>query len=225
MGFTSKFFSRSGQKERLGNVAKYLQLGASKITAGIIPAPANTDANFRSSSKLGRIADLIVNNPKTAALVATGATYAGKAAVNYVQQAAPAVAGKTKSVRKSVSQYVTSMRAQQKPGLIQSQQQQKTGLIQPTSSSSEPVSPNAGTITPSTPSRAASNGTNRRRKTRKASKKRTKKRTLKRSRKKRYGTAKQYARKGGKKVYYAKNGTPYIKLANGKARFVKGKRK
>jgi len=41
--------------------------------------------------------------------------------------------------------------------------------------------------------------------------------------KRHYGTAKQYARKGGKSVHYAKNGTPYIILANGRARFIKGK--
>lgn len=60
------------------------------------------------------------------------------------------------------------------------------------------------------------------RKQRKKSKKRSTKRRSSRRRKKRgYGTAKQYARKGGKKVYRTKNGQPYILLASGKARFVK----
>lgn len=45
------------------------------------------------------------------------------------------------------------------------------------------------------------------------------------SKKKRYGTAKQYKRKGGKSVKYTKNGQPYIILASGKARFVKGRRR
>lgn len=40
-------------------------------------------------------------------------------------------------------------------------------------------------------------------------------------RKGRFGTAKQFKRKGGKTVKYTKNGQPYITLANGKARFVK----
>lgn len=39
--------------------------------------------------------------------------------------------------------------------------------------------------------------------------------------KKQYGTAKQYARKGGLKVHTAKNGAKYIILKSGKARFVK----
>ncbi len=57
------------------------------------------------------------------------------------------------------------------------------------------------------------------------SSRRSKKGSKKRSSKKRYGTAKQYKRKGGKSVKYTKNGQPYIILANGRARFVKGRRK
>ncbi|MFN2638173.1 MAG: hypothetical protein ABR585_14235 [Gemmatimonadaceae bacterium] len=41
------------------------------------------------------------------------------------------------------------------------------------------------------------------------------------SKKHRVGSAKQYARRGGKKVYKTKTGQPYILLASGKARFVK----
>jgi hypothetical protein len=59
-----------------------------------------------------------------------------------------------------------------------------------------------------------------RKKSKKAAKRRTSRRRSK-SRKKRYGTSKQYARKGGKKVYRTKKGQPYILLASGKARFVK----
>jgi len=62
----------------------------------------------------------------------------------------------------------------------------------------------------------------------KKSPRRSKKRASKSKRKgkkKRYGTAKQYKRKGGRSVKYTKNGQPYIILANGRARFVKGKRK
>lgn len=218
MGFTSKFFSVAGQKERLGNVGKYLQLGASKITAGVIPAPKNTDKNFKSTSTIGKIADAVVNNPKTAALAVTGAAYAGKA----IMKSSPSVVQKATSAARTVKQKVSN----QKPGLVKPQQ--SGGLIQPTAASPVPVASNAGTITPSTPSTRSSSP--KRRKTRKgtqrkSSKRRAKKRTSKRSRKKRYGTAKQYARPGGKKVFYAKNGTPYIKLSNGKARFVKGKRK
>jgi len=62
--------------------------------------------------------------------------------------------------------------------------------------------------------------TSRRRKSSKRSR-----RSLRRRSKKRFGTAKQYARKGGKTVYYTKNGQPYIKLKNGQARFVKGRRR
>ena len=215
MGFTSKFFSVAGQKERLSNVGKYLQLGASKITAGVIPAPKNTDQNFKSTSTIGKIADAIVNNPKTAALAVTGAAYAGKA----IMKSSPSIVGKATQAARTVKQKVTG----QKPGLVKPAQ--AGGLIQPAPASPTPVSANAGTIT-STSSRATQpRKSTKRRKTRKKASKRTKKRTSKRSRKKRFGTAKQYARPGGKKVFYAKNGRPYIKKANGQARFVKGKTK
>lgn len=62
-------------------------------------------------------------------------------------------------------------------------------------------------------------------KTRSKSRKRSKSRSRSRSKKKRYGTAKQYRKKGGKSVKYTKNGQPYIILSSGKARFIKGRRK
>ena len=37
----------------------------------------------------------------------------------------------------------------------------------------------------------------------------------------RYGSGKQYSRKGGKTVHYTKNGQPYIIMASGKAKFIK----
>lgn len=39
--------------------------------------------------------------------------------------------------------------------------------------------------------------------------------------KKKFGSAREYARPGGKKVYRTKNGQPYILLRSGKARFIK----
>lgn len=67
--------------------------------------------------------------------------------------------------------------------------------------------------------------TSRRRNTSKRRAPKSSRRKSRRRGKKRYGTARQYARKGGKKVHYTKNGQPYILLASGKARFVKGRRK
>jgi hypothetical protein len=37
----------------------------------------------------------------------------------------------------------------------------------------------------------------------------------------RYGSGKQYKKKGGKEVYYTKTGQPYILMASGKAKFIK----
>lgn len=68
----------------------------------------------------------------------------------------------------------------------------------------------AGTIT-SNPTKKSSS----RRKSPRTSSKRKKHHKL--------GTAKQYKRKGGLSVHYAKNGRPYIRLKSGQIRFVKGK--
>lgn len=69
-------------------------------------------------------------------------------------------------------------------------------------------------------------GTRKKRNSHKKTKTKTKRNSRSKSRKtKKYGTAKQYKRKGGLKVKYTKNGQPYIILKSGKARFVKGRRK
>jgi len=209
MGFTSSFFSIAGQKERLTNVKNTLQLAASKITVGVIPAPKNTDLNYKSSTTIGKIADAVLNNPKTAALAVTGATYAVKAAAPTVKSQVAKAVGviKPKPVVSTT----------QPPGIIKPS---NGGGLVPTSNAQSSA---PGIITPSTPSVRSSSTPRRKRKTKKKAssrKGRKQKRNVKR-----YGTAKQYARPGGKKVYYAKNGTPYIIQANGKARFVKGKRK
>lgn len=61
---------------------------------------------------------------------------------------------------------------------------------------------------------------------RKAYSRKTSRKNPPKTSRRRYGTAKQYSRKGGKKVYYAKKtGQPYILLSSGKARFIKGRRK
>lgn len=59
------------------------------------------------------------------------------------------------------------------------------------------------------------------RKKKSTTKRRKSSRRSRKSKKKKYGTSRQYKRKGGKTVYYTKNGQPYIKLASGKARFVR----
>jgi len=218
MAFGSKFFSLKGQKERLTNVGKYFQLGASKITAGIIPQPKNTQENYRSSSTFGNIAQAVVNNPKTAALIGTGAAMAARRAPSVVKKA---------------TQFVKASRDK---GIIKPTEQTGGMIKSSVPTSTAPVSPNAGIITPAqsssprtaavrraTPRRRTAAKPRKRRTTRRAKRKGTKRRSTKR--KKRIGTAKQYARKGGKSVKYTKNGQPYIILNDGRARFVKGKRK
>ncbi len=84
----------------------------------------------------------------------------------------------------------------------------------------------AGIVYTATRKKKAAKGKTTKRKTTK--RKTTKRKSTKRKssrRKKGIGTAAQYARPGGKSVKYAKNGTPYIIMANGRARFIKGKRR
>jgi hypothetical protein len=61
-------------------------------------------------------------------------------------------------------------------------------------------------------------------KTSKATKSKAKKSSSKKQKYKapsRYGSGKQYSKKGGKDVYYTKTGQPYILMASGKAKFIK----
>lgn len=104
-----------------------------------------------------------------------------------------------------------------------------SGLIKttvPEISNSNPLA-KKNPVTASTPSVTSSTSKRRSSYTKKRTKtKRAKRKSYKRkSKKKRYGTAKQYKRKGGKSVKYTKNGQPYIIMASGKARFIKGKRR
>lgn len=102
------------------------------------------------------------------------------------------------------------------------------GLLTKTASTggllTSPVSKSSGSST-SSPKKRKKTST-RKRSTRKSTRKGSRKPSKRRSSRKRsYGTAKQYARKGGKSVRYTKNGQPYIILADGRARFVKGSRR
>ena len=236
MAFGSKFFSIAGQKERVGNVVKYGQLAASKATFGLIPVPKNTDMNYKSNTALGKVGDFLVNNPKTSAAVVTAGVYAGRYAPEAIKKTTAFVKEKTGTL--PGREKTPKTKSPGRKGLEQVPQQ--GGLIKPeTPVSPEPQSPQGGVITPSastSPRKTATRRTTaprkrrrvaakprKRRSTRKVKRKGSKKRTTKR--KKRVGTAKQYARKGGKSVKYTKNGQPYIILSDGRARFVKGKRK
>lgn len=60
-----------------------------------------------------------------------------------------------------------------------------------------------------------------RKSTKRRSRSRRTRRTTRRTRKRRYGTERQYKRKGGLDVKYTKNGQPYVIQSNGRARFIK----
>lgn len=219
--FKNKFFSKAGQIERLKNVA------------GVIKAPftgGKVVANTKSSI-VNKGLSAVANNPLTTAFV--GGT----------------VANIPKAV--SVVKSAKAAKVASKAAFKQKKADMKQGIIKPTTSSglldlnslgrgqsTTPVSPSGGLIKPSSQTGGTvttkSSVSPRRRSTRRV--RRAKKRTTSRRRtrrstrrtkrsKRRIGTAKQYARKGGRSVKYTKNGQPYIILANGRARFVKGKRR
>lgn len=219
--FKNKFFSKAGQIERLKNVA------------GVIKAP------FTGGKVIANTKSIIVNK--------------GLAAVANNPLATAFVGGTVANIPKAVSVVKSAKAAKvsSKAAFKQKKADMKQGIIKPTTSSglldlnslgrgqsTTPVSPSGGLIKPSSqtggtvttkssvsPRRRATRRV-RRAKKRTTSRRRTRRRTRRTKRsKRRIGTAKQYARKGGRSVKYTKNGQPYIILANGRARFVKGKRR
>lgn len=240
--FQKPFFSIAGQKERLANVVGVLK---APFTGGSVKA--NT-----SSKAVNAVLATVANHPLATATVVGTVANIPKAVALYknsqVVKANPAAAKTAGVIQKTVS---ASKSSSTRPGLIQAAKdrakkaiafgsQTAPGVIKTVSQRSvSEGTPNAGLILPpqSSPVKASSGvitkqssttSPKRRRKARKprSARKSSRRRSKSpRRRKKHYGTAKQYARKGGKKVHYAKNGTPYIILANGRARFVKGKKR
>jgi len=228
--FANKFFSLAGQKERLSNVGKYAQLTASKLTLGIIKAPVQ-NTTYKPSGAIENVAQKVAEHPYLSAAAVTGTVMAAKR----IPQATSAVKSAVAKVKNRSSSSVSPMKTNSnKPGIVKTVLTNAGGMLQKSAApaSPVPVSPNAG-ILPASGSSVRAPSTSRKRrapaKRRKSTKKRSKRTrkttTRRKSRKKRYGTAKQYARKGGKSVKYTKNGQPYIILSDGRARFVKGKRK
>ena len=230
MAFLSSFFSKAGQKERLSNVVNYGKLAASKLSFGLIKAPTQ-NPNYKASGVVENVAQKIADHPYAAAAVGTAATMAAKRA--------PAVisAARSKITAQKAATQARRTTQSNKPGMVSKVISNAGGMLDKASAPASPVpiSSNTGILTkpqtsttPRAPRRSSSpskrRGTRGKKKQRRSTRKTTR-RTRRKSRKKSYGTAKQYARKGGKSVKYTKNGQPYIILSDGRARFVKGKRK
>lgn len=222
MGFKNKFLSFKGQVERLKNVA------------GVLKAPFTGSKVYGNtpSGTLDKVVEVVSNNPfKTAFVAGTVANIpkAVKLGKTFLSSRLP----KGKIVKPGKKGY------RDEPGTISPQDvpRSTTTSAVDTPGTIEPSVTAGGTITPTTKPRASRprRATKRRaplkrkraRPRARASRARRVRRSprTRRTRKPRYGTAKQYARKGGKSVKYTKNGQPYIILADGRARFVKGKRR
>ena len=211
MGLLSKVKSFvKSQPSRIKNVgATFAAIGKNVASVVGLAKPTKITANVKNPI-VKRGLEIVANNPFKSALVA-----------GTVANIPKAVALVKKKTSKSMGTQVTGTTAA--PGMldINSLGKQKTGLL---TKAKEMVTGSTTTTTTATGSTSTGVSSSprkraRRTKSRKASKKRSK------SRKKRYGTARQYARKGGKSVKYTKNGQPYIILSDGRARFVKGRRK
>lgn len=215
--FKNKFFSKAGQIERLKNVA------------GVIKAPftgGKVVANTKSSI-VNKGLSAVANNPLTTAFV--GGTVANiPKAVSVVKSAKAAkVASKAAFKQKKADMKQGIIKPTTSSGLLDLNslgRGQSTTPVSPSGGLIKPQSQTGGTVTTKSSSpRSTKRSTKRRvRRTTRRRTRRSTRRTTRRT-KRRIGTAKQYARKGGRSVQYAKNGRPYVRLANGRVQFVKGK--
>lgn len=217
--FANKFFSLKGQFERIKNIGSVL---SAPFTGGKVVA------NTRSKL-LNKGLQVVANHPiATAAVVGTAANIPKAVSVIKSSRAARSVASKVTNVKSTPHSPQSPM-----GGLIKSASQvSKTvtsapGTIKPANAGGLLAKAATTSTTPKRTSTRRRTASPRRHKKSRSSRTRRVKHTRRqrRSKKKHYGTAKQYARKGGKSVRYTKNGQPYIILSDGRARFVKGKRK
>ena len=224
--FKNKFLSIKGQKERLSNVVNVLK---APFTGGQVVA------NVKNPT-IKKGLELVSNNPfKTAAVVGTVANI--PKAVTLAKTAV-----QSKKERANAKALALSAKSAAKKGGGVLQPAKTTGLLDlsslPSNNRTVSTTPVASTGGLLTNAQAATTGTpngsrasprtspkRKRRKAKRSSSRPRRKSKKSRSRKKRYGTAKQYARKGGRSVKYTKNGQAYVILSDGRARFVKGKRK
>jgi hypothetical protein len=220
--FKNKFFSKSGQVERLKNIA------------GVIKAPF-TGGRVVSNTKnktVNKVLEMVSNNPLKTAFV--GGTVAN----------IPKAVSVVKSAKMGRAAARAAAKANRKGGVIKPSSDgglldlntlgrgsstaippvaPSGGLIKPQDQTGGTIQSTTKSISPRSPKRKSTKRRSTKRRVRRnvTSRKRTRRST--RRSKRRIGTAAQYARKGGRSVKYAKNGRPYIILANGQPRFVKGK--
>lgn len=214
--------SASSAAARVDGFIPHPKNGGLQNVVDVLAAPflgGRVTANVKNPT-LKKGLELVSNNPFKTAAVGASVVTAGRAI-------APSVAKTISPAIKKTGTLASSPPAQAaRGGMISS------APAAPTMNGS-PQSANGGIIkaSSSTYSPRRSSGKRRTRtrrasgRSRRQSRSRTSRRTSKRRSKKRYGTAKQYARPGGRSVKYTKNGQPYIILASGKARFIKGRRR
>lgn len=210
----------SGLAQKVDNIVPHPKGGGFQNVVDTLAAPftgGHVSANV-SNPVLKSTLELVSNNPFKVAGIAAGGITAIKQAPALISAGKSALSGFD---RKGVSSMATA----------------GGGIIKSSPSISSPGQTGIVAVpsTPSAPSRSSNSSP--RRKSSKAKRTTSSKRPRNsrrqksrspphKSKKKHYGSAKQYSRKGGKKVYYAKKtGQPYILKSNGQAVFIKGKRK
>lgn len=207
---------------RIDNVIPHPSNGGFQNIVNVLAAPftgGRVIANTPSKT-VNKALELVSNNPFATAAVATGVIGGTKAAIGAIPKAKALISGGSPGMIKTPSAGMISSSPVQ--AAVGGSPQSPAGGIITASAKSSPSS--SSPRKSSKRKRAAKDRrTPRKRKSSKRTKGRRRSRTS--SRKKRYGSAKQYARPGGKNVKYTKNGQPYIILASGKARFIKGRRR
>lgn len=212
--FQNKFFSLAGQKERIKNVVGVLK---APFTGGKVQSHTGIKA-------IDKVLSTAATHPIATAAV-TGTVANIPKAVKVVQTARAAKAA--------------TSAAGNKAGILQKNEQKKSskgagGLIDlnelPSAKAATAVFPNAitgGMIKENTTAAMTSQprATRTRKRSKAAPRRARKRKSSRKSSRRGYGTARQYARPGGRSVKYTKNGQPYIILSDGRARFVKGRRK
>jgi len=217
MGLLTKIKSFvKSQPSRIKNVGStFAAIGKNVASVVGLSKPTKITANVKNPI-VKKGLEIVANNPFKTALV--GGTIAN------IPKVVSAVKNSRKVKPKGNDVQITG--TNQAPGMldVNSLGTPKGGLL---TKAKETVT--GSTTTTTTGSSSVGTSSPRRRRSKKSRSKRSKSRRSRTSRKKRsgrsYGTAKQYARKGGKSVKYTKNGQPYIILSDGRARFVKGRRK
>lgn len=224
MGITLKGLAskvKSGAKKVASKIAKPNgpNSGISNVLPTLKAAVTGKVQSNTGNSTIDKVLSTAASHPFVVSAVAGTVANAVKFA--------PAVTRAVKSkVKGSKSKNVTATQSSDRPGMLDVDSLGKSsvtsapGMVTP-SGSSGGILAKPTTTTSSSGATSRTSTTKRRAKSKKRTASKARRKSRSKSKKKHYGSAKQYARPGGKSVKYTKNRQPYIILSDGRARFIK----